>query len=85
VQPGERLDHDLALINASAAAAGRDPSTIGMEGRITLTPDAEEQWVAQTNAWRATGATHMSVNTMGSGRTPQQHIATLQRYKELVG
>jgi alkanesulfonate monooxygenase SsuD/methylene tetrahydromethanopterin reductase-like flavin-dependent oxidoreductase (luciferase family) len=84
VQPGPRLDHDLALITQHAAAAGRDPSQIEMEGRITVAPGAEEQWRAQTDAWRATGATHLSINTMGAGRTPQQHIDTIERYMQVV-
>ena len=57
---------------------------IAMEGRISLPPDGEEQWRAQTTAWRAAGATHLCVNTMGSGRTPQQHIETILRYKEIT-
>ena len=84
VQPGPHLDHDLALIAEHATAAGRDPGQIEMEGRITLSSGAEDQWRAQTDAWRAAGATHLSVNTMSSGRTPQQHIETIERYMEIV-
>ncbi|HEX5166107.1 MAG TPA: LLM class F420-dependent oxidoreductase, partial [Thermomicrobiales bacterium] len=57
-QPGDVLEHSRSLVVASAEAAGRDPSAIGMEGRITLEPDAESEWIAQTEAWRAAGATH---------------------------
>jgi probable F420-dependent oxidoreductase len=84
VQPGPRLDHDLALIAEHATAAGRDPAQIAMEGRITLAPGAEEQWRAQTDAWRAAGATHLSVNTMSGGRSPHQHIETIERYMQVV-
>ena len=84
VQPGPRLEHDLALIAEHAGAAGRDAASIAMEGRITLAPDAEAQWRTQTDAWRAAGASHVSVNTMGSDRTPQQHILTIQRYMEVA-
>src|SRR4051812_41650087 len=35
VRPGDDLDHALAVIADAARAAGRDPSTIGMEGRVT--------------------------------------------------
>jgi len=84
-QPGEALDRARALVDESARANGRDPSKIGMEGRITLAPGAEDQWVAQTDAWRAAGATHLSINTMGQGRTPSQHIETIRRYAEVAG
>jgi probable F420-dependent oxidoreductase len=84
-QPGERLEHMRAIVNQHARAAGRDPAAIGMEGRITLTRDAEDQWRSQTDAWRAAGATHMAVNTMGQGRSPAEHIAAIRRYAEVVG
>lgn len=85
VQPGPRLDASLAVLTAAAEAAGRDPQSILMEGRLTLAPGQERQWVEQTDAWRAAGASHLSVVTAGFGRTPAEHIATFERYKELVG
>jgi probable F420-dependent oxidoreductase len=84
-QPGEALERSRSLVVAAAEAAGRDPSSIGMEGRITLVPDAEDEWVTQTEAWRNAGATHLSINTMGRGRSPQQHIETIRRYAQVVG
>lgn len=83
-QPGEQLDRLKGLVSAAAEAAGRDPKEIGMEGRITLKPGDESGWMAQTEAWRAAGATHMAINTMGSGRTPEQHIEAVLRYGELM-
>ncbi len=85
VPPGPRLDAALALVNDAAVAAGRDPSTIQMEGRVTLAPGAEDQWVEQAAAWRAAGASHISVNTMGHGRSVAEHIATSVRFRELFG
>jgi probable F420-dependent oxidoreductase len=83
-QPGERLEHMRRVVNESARAAGRDPSTIGMEGRLPLAPNAEQQWLEQTEAWRAAGATHVSVNTMGHGRSPEEHIEAIRRYAEVA-
>src|SRR4051794_23940288 len=34
VRPGEDLDHALEVVGTAARAAGRDPATIGMEGRV---------------------------------------------------
>ncbi len=84
-QPGAELDRSLERIWQAADAAGRQHSDIGIEGRITLKVGDEDGWVAQTDTWRATGATHLSINTMGQGRTPAEHIATIRRYAELVG
>ena len=83
-QPGDDLQRSLQRIAEAAEAAGRDPVTIGMEGRITLKHGDEATWEAQTQAWRDAGATHLSVNTMGQGRTPEQHIETIRRYREVV-
>lgn len=84
-QPGDVLERSRALVIESAIASGRDPASIGMEGRIALTVGAEDGWVARTEAWRNAGATHMSVNTMGQGLSPQQHIETIRRYAEVTG
>jgi len=84
-QPGDTVERSRELVIASAEKAGRDPSAIGLEGRISLEPGAEDQWIAQTEAWRAAGATHLSINTMGRGRSPQEHIETIRRYAEVLG
>jgi probable F420-dependent oxidoreductase len=83
-QPGPQLQESLEKIAVSAQVAGRDPQSIGIEGRITLRPGDEQGWIAQTEAWRQAGATHLSVNTMGQGRSPEQHIETVVRYRQLV-
>lgn len=83
--PGDDLRRDQDLVAKSAENAGRDPASIGMEGRITLRPGAEGEWLEQTEAWWRAGATHMAINTMGQGWSPVEHIATVRRYAELAG
>jgi probable F420-dependent oxidoreductase len=63
--PGPQLDEAMATIAAAAEAAGRDPQTIGMEGRITWTGELD-QVQREAEQWRALGASHVSINTMGS-------------------
>ena len=68
VPPNERLQAALADIAAGAAEVGRDPSGIGMEGRVSWTPGGGVDQVADHLArWEVAGATHVSVNTMGAG------------------
>ncbi len=67
VRPGDDLDHALAVIADAAAAAGRDPSTIGMEGRVTWQADKPDAFERQVERWRAAGASHLTINTMGMG------------------
>ena len=64
--PGPKLDAALATIGAAAEAAGRDPASIAMEGRVTWT-GALGPVVDGIERWRLRGATHVSVNTMGAG------------------
>jgi probable F420-dependent oxidoreductase len=75
--PGPKLDEARDFVARSATAAGRDPSTIGMEGRVDWRGDRQQ--VADALAqWSAAGATHVSVNTMGAGlRTVDEHLAAL--------
>ena len=70
-----------------AREAGRDPSKIGIEGRVDLLLGPPDTWAEQTKAWRDLGATHVSVNTMGAGfgSGTQKHIEAIGQFKELVG
>jgi probable F420-dependent oxidoreductase len=65
--PGPKLDDALALVEGAAREAGRDPAAIGMEGRVNWREAGVDQLVEHIDGWRATAATHVSINTMGSG------------------
>ena len=78
VGPGPSLQEALAVIDAAARDAGRDPARIGMEGRVNWQRD-HDRVIADIDAWAATGATHLSVNTMGAGlHTVDAHLAVLE-------
>lgn len=83
-QPGDDLKRSLERITQAAEAAGRAPCSIGIEGRITLKSGDERSWQSQTDAWREAGATHLSINTMGQGRQPLEHIEAIGRFREVV-
>jgi probable F420-dependent oxidoreductase len=63
--------------------AGRDMSEIGVEGRFTASGSPDD-WRAAAETWRTLGATHLSVNTMGLGLAPREHIETINRVKEAL-
>lgn len=67
VVPGARLDEARAVVAAAAVGAGRDPSTIGMEGRLSWGEGGAARLADHAGRWRAVGATHLSINTMGAG------------------
>ena len=68
-----------------AKAAGRDPASVGVEGRVTVANQGPEEWVAEDRAWQEVGASHISVGTGGAGFTsPDQHIEAIRRAKEVM-
>jgi probable F420-dependent oxidoreductase len=80
--PGPKLDEARDIVARSATAAGRDPSSLGMEGRISWRGDLA-QVANELAQWAAAGATHVSVNTMGAGlRTVDEHLSALAAIAE---
>mgnify|MGYP000691613413 FL=1 len=76
---GSGLEWARERVHDAATAAGRDPATIGMEGRVTWTGDPDRA-LAEIAAWRAAGASHVSINTMGAGLDGvDEHLAVLER------
>ena len=85
VQPGPELTRALAIVHEGAAEAGRDPSGIGMDGRISLRRDTVDGLVELIDGWREFGATHVTLNTMGAGlQTVDEHIALLHAAAPVV-
>jgi probable F420-dependent oxidoreductase len=85
VTPGPKLDEALRLIDDAARAAGRDPSTLGMEGQINFDGDLARV-ATHADRWRDAGATHISVNTMKAGlETVDAHLEALAAAAEVLG
>jgi probable F420-dependent oxidoreductase len=86
VPPGPGLDEAKAIVHAAAEAAGRDPSALGMEGRVTWGPDGAGDVVRQVTRWRDAGASHVSVNTMGTGLgSADGHLSALAAVASALG
>ena len=66
VAPGPKLDDARQIVEQAASEADRDPAALGMEGRVNWGDGGPEKLVDQIERWRAAGATHLSVNTMGA-------------------
>ena len=81
--PDERCRAAIEKIAAYARQAGRDPKTIGIEGRMTINAESAETWHGQIQAWKELGATHLSVNTMNAGFSyPAAHIEAIRSFRE---
>jgi hypothetical protein len=64
--------------------AGRPPSAVGIEGRFTYGIGGPTEWAKRAREWRDLGATHLSVNTMGSGLSGRQHIDAILKMKKAL-
>ncbi|GAA2534632.1 LLM class F420-dependent oxidoreductase [Mycolicibacterium diernhoferi] len=77
--PGPALDHARGVVDDAARAAGRDPATIGMEGRVSWRGD-DDATRRDIAAWAQAGATHLSISTMGAGlKDVDEHLEVLAR------
>jgi probable F420-dependent oxidoreductase len=80
--PGPALDEARTIVETAAAEAGRDPATIGMEGRVDWRGDGDAV-ADQLRQWEKSGATHVSINTMGAGlQSADDHLTALARVAE---
>jgi probable F420-dependent oxidoreductase len=86
VPPGPRLDEARAIVEGAARDAGRDPASLGMEGRVSWTDGGAERLVDHVGRWQAVGASHLSVNTMRAGLgSVDGHLTALATAAEALG
>ena len=86
VPPDDAARGMVERLRGYARAAGRAPEAVGVEAFLSLRAMPEERWAAHAAAWRAIGATHLGVSTIGAGlASPQAHIDALRRAKEALG
>jgi len=68
----------LDRIRGYAGEAGRSPTEIGIEARLTIAREPRDSWLAFVTGWQTLGATHLGINTMGMGfRSVDEHLAAL--------
>jgi probable F420-dependent oxidoreductase len=83
--PSEAARAAIERVRAVAAAAGRDPLSIGIEARVSIADGTPDDWRQAAAGWQALGATHLGVNTMNAGlASPQAHIEAIRRFKDAV-
>ena len=82
-EPGDKVRSMIERIRSYAKEAGRDPSAIGIEGRVSVADGSREKWLQAISQWKELGATHVSVNTMKAGfSTPSAHIDAIRCFRE---
>jgi probable F420-dependent oxidoreductase len=66
-------------------AAGRDPAVFGVEARINAGVGGPDEWRQVAEEWRALGATHLGINTMGGGlEGANAHLARVQTVRDAI-
>jgi probable F420-dependent oxidoreductase len=87
VVPGPGLDEARGIVEAAAIEAGRDPTTIGMEGRAAWKPATGiDRLVSEIEAWDVAGATHLNVVTVYAGLSGvDQHLHLLEQIATALG
>lgn len=86
VPPGPRLVEARDIVEAAARDAGRDPATLGMEGRVSWSAEGVTKLVDHVDRWRDANATHLSINTMGAGLGQVDgHLTALAEAAEALG
>ena len=72
--PSSRVDNfaeERAALRRAAEEAGRDPDTIGIEGRVELTEGGPQEWRRWLSWWGENGATHVKAH-LGEGPLAQE-------------
>jgi len=80
--PDDKCRAMIEKIRAYTREAGRDPRSVGIEGRIMIGQDSPEQWTKEIQAWKELGATHVTANTMKAGlSSPSGHVEAIRRFR----
>jgi probable F420-dependent oxidoreductase len=79
--PDEKCQAAIDQVRAYARDAGRDPASIGIEGRVAIGSGSPDSWIKEMQAWQKLGATHVGMNTMKAGlATPTAHIEAMRKF-----
>ncbi len=85
VPPGHHLDEAFQVVARSAQEVGRDPRTIGIEGRLEWSPSDPATFERQFEKWQGSPATHVSLSTMRTGLgAVDGHIEALTSAAEVL-
>ena len=83
--PGSHARDSIERLHGYLRAADRDPTGFVVQATARMDEGGPDEWAGHADAWRSTGATHLSVVTMDAGlRSPADHIDALRRYWDAV-
>ncbi|MGE3273268.1 MAG: LLM class F420-dependent oxidoreductase, partial [Chloroflexota bacterium] len=78
-------DATMAKVHSWVLEAGRDPSTFGIEARVSAGTGTPDEWRSQAELWRRLGASHLGVGTSGGGLVgADAHIQRLREVRQVL-
>ena len=80
----EAVREDIHRLRTYLRKYERDPASFGIDPQVPEPGGDPARWRRDLRAWGETGATHISVQTMGGGYQIGEHIAAIRRYMEAV-
>ena len=84
-EPEEPGRQAIATLREYVRAAGREPSAVGIEGRIRIDGKAPEDWVEEAKAWQALDASGITVEARRGGLSGvAAHVAAIVRFREAL-
>lgn len=85
-KPDDAKRAQIEQVHQYMIAAGREPSSLGIQGFIDAGHGTPAEWSSQRTDWQALGATHICIHTMRAGyRTMPEHLDALRRMQETLG
>jgi probable F420-dependent oxidoreductase len=90
--PGQEALDIFARLRSMTEAAGRDPSTVGIEVWVAMGSGSEADWAKEARFWKQAGASHLCLTTTFNrrhhhripGHTLADHLGALGRYHAAV-
>ncbi|MCG8650186.1 MAG: LLM class flavin-dependent oxidoreductase, partial [Pirellulales bacterium] len=78
----QRMDRAWGFLEA----AGKKREDFGIDATIYAATDDVDQWLREAERWQSLGATHISFQTIGQGRTEwASHLEAIRKFKEAIG
>ena len=84
--PGAGFEEQLDIVRAAATAAGRHPSSLGIEGQVPAAAGSPDTTARLAERWTTGGVTHLSVTTLNQGLVGlEAHLDALRSGASALG
>ena len=90
--PGDAALAEFARLRAMTVANGRPAEAVGIEVWTSVGSGTENDWAAEAQFWKSSGASHLTLTTTFgrrhhrriAGKTVADHLGAMERYRDAV-